>query len=58
MIDANDRFNAVITFQHGQYTRILSPTSILDIRASYGRFTSKFPDAQTSTVTAASLAFW
>ncbi len=40
MIDANDRFNAVITFQHGQYTRILSPTSILDIRASYGRFTS------------------
>ncbi len=84
MIDANDRFNAVITFQHGQefrnstgipgeaeagdidsqrtdfnaiasYTRILSPTSILDIRASYGRFTSYFPDALTSGVTASSL---
>jgi hypothetical protein len=38
------------------WTRILSPSAILDVRASYGRFTSIFPDAETgSGVTAADL---
>jgi hypothetical protein len=31
------------------WTRILSPTAILDLRASFGRFTSVFPDADTAS---------
>ena len=30
------------------WTRILSPSAIFDVRASYGRFTSLFPDADLS----------
>jgi carboxypeptidase family protein len=30
------------------WTRILSPTSILDVRASFGRFTAIFPDVDTT----------
>jgi hypothetical protein len=30
------------------WTRILTPSSILDVRASFGRFTSNFPDADTA----------
>ncbi|MBS1855891.1 MAG: carboxypeptidase regulatory-like domain-containing protein [Acidobacteria bacterium] len=30
------------------WTRILTPTAILDLRASFGRFTSYFPDANTA----------
>ena len=38
------------------WTRILSPTTIFDIRASFGRFTSWFPDADlTSKLTAKDL---
>ncbi|MCU1263643.1 MAG: hypothetical protein JWO80_6528, partial [Bryobacterales bacterium] len=38
------------------WTRVLSSTAVLDIRASFGRFTQYFPDTQlTSGVTAASL---
>ncbi|MEK7406664.1 MAG: TonB-dependent receptor [Acidobacteriota bacterium] len=38
------------------YNRILSPVSVLDLRASFGRFTSYFPDGELeSDVTAASL---
>jgi hypothetical protein len=38
------------------WTRILSPTAILDIRASFGRFTSYFPDTDlTSGLTAQAL---
>ena len=85
VIDANDRFYALFTFQHGHeyrnqtgipgaaasgniwsqrtnvngiadWTRILTPTAILDVRASFGRFTSYFPDANTASgVTAQSL---
>jgi hypothetical protein len=31
------------------WTRILSPQAIFDLRASFGRFTSYFPDGDTST---------
>jgi hypothetical protein len=31
------------------YTRILSPTALLDVRASFGRFTSLFPDGEVSS---------
>ena len=31
------------------WTRILSPTAIFDLRTSFGRFTSYFPDGDTST---------
>jgi hypothetical protein len=31
------------------WTRILTPTAILDLRASFGRFTSFFPDADTAS---------
>ena len=31
------------------WTRVLSPTAIFDLRASFGRFTQYFPDADTST---------
>ncbi len=31
------------------WTRILSPTAIFDVRASYGRFTSWFPDADINS---------
>jgi hypothetical protein len=44
-------FNAI-----ADWTRILSPNMILDVRASFGRFTSYFPDANLNAgVTAASL---
>jgi hypothetical protein len=31
------------------WTRILSPTAMLDVRASFGRFTAYFPDANTAS---------
>ena len=31
------------------WTRILSPSAMLDVRASFGRFTSYFPDANTAS---------
>ena len=44
-------FNAIAS-----WTRILSPSAILDVRASFGRFTSYFPDIDTSAgITAAGL---
>lgn len=78
VIDANDRFYALFTFQHGHeyrnqtgipgaaaggniwsqrtnvnaiadWTRILSPTMIFDLRASFGRFTAYFPDGNTAS---------
>jgi len=85
VIDRNDRFYALFTFQHGHeyrnqtgipgpaaggniwtqrtdvngiadWTRILSHNMIFDLRASFGRFTSYFPDAITNSgVTPASL---
>lgn len=85
VIDQNDRFYALLTFQHGHeyrnqtgipgvaasgniwtqrtnfnaivdWTRILSPHMIFDLRASFGRFTSYFPDLiTTSGVTASDL---
>ena len=40
------------------WTRILSPTTVLDVRASFSRFTSFFPDTDlTSGITATSLGF-
>lgn len=78
VIDANDRFYALFTFQHGHeyrnqtgipgaaaggniwsqrtnvngiadWTRILSPSMIFDLRASFGRFTSYFPDGNAAS---------
>ena len=72
VIGQNDRFYALVTYQHGwefrnsngfpppgqegdlysqrtgqnyiaDWTRVLSPIAVLDVRASFGRFTSKFP---------------
>jgi len=73
IINDNNRFYALVTFQHGHefrnnngfdppaqrgnitsqrtdqnyiadYTRVLSPTAVLDIRGSFSRFTSIFPN--------------
>ncbi|HEV3200410.1 MAG TPA: hypothetical protein VGZ73_21040, partial [Bryobacteraceae bacterium] len=78
VIDQNDRFYSLVTFQHGHeyrnqtgipgaaasgniwsqrtninaiadWTRILSSTMIFDLRASFGRFTSYFPDANVAS---------
>ncbi len=73
VINENNRFYALVTYQHGHefrnnngfdppaqrgnitsqrtdqnyvadYTRVISPTTVLDIRGSFSRFTSIFPD--------------
>lgn len=73
----NDRFYALVTFQHGNefrnnngfeppaqrgnitsertdqnyiadYTHVVSPTTVLDVRGSWSRFTSFFPDGAGS----------
>src|SRR5262249_38822928 len=37
------------------WTRILGATAVLDLRLSFGRFTSYFPDGRQDTITASAL---